>query len=105
MNARRPLPLRTQREHAQRRVAASRHAIAAAWADVERETAVIQARAHRAIDWTRTLSAIAAMAGAIVAFRRAIARGNAGPALRTVVATTLLGRIVPSALGLHLRRP
>jgi hypothetical protein len=99
------LPVSTRREQAQRRVAANRAAIAAAWADVEQQTVVIQARAHRAIDWTRTLSAIAAMAGAIVAFRRTIARGNAGPALRTVAATTLLGRIVPSALRLYLRRP
>ena len=106
MNARRPqLLLATARQQAQFRVAANRASVAEAWADVERETVVLQARAHRAIDWTRTLSALAAIAGAIVAFRRVALRRSAGPALRAVAATTLLRRVVPSAFRLYLRRP
>jgi hypothetical protein len=106
MNARHlQLPVATRRQQAQFRAAANRASIAEAWADVERETVVLQARAHRAIDWTRTLSALAAITGAIVAFRRMMIRGRAGPALRAVAATTLLRRVVPSALRLYLRRP
>jgi hypothetical protein len=99
------LPVSTRRQQAQFRAAANRANIAEAWADVERETIVLQARAHRAIDWTRTLSALAAIAGAVVAFRRMVTRGGAGPALRAVATTTLLRRVVPSAFRLYLRRP
>src|SRR5215831_11241620 len=106
MNARpRQLPVAMLREQVRFRAAANRASIAEAWADVERETIVLQARAHRAIDWTRTLSALAAIAGAIVAFRRVVTRGNAGPALRAIAATTLLRRVVPSAFRLYPRRP
>jgi hypothetical protein len=106
MNARHTqLPVATRRQQAQFRAAAGRANIAEAWADVERETVVLQARAHRAIDWTRTLSALAAIGGAIVALRRVVMRRRPGPALGAVAATTLLRRVVPSAFRLYLRRP
>ena len=106
MNAHRlQWPGATPRQQAQLRVAANRASLAEAWRDVEQQTIVLQARAHRAIDWTRTLSALAAIAGAIVAFRRVALRRSAGPALRAVAATTLLRRVVPSAFRLYLRRP
>jgi len=111
MNVREPRwPLSTRREQAQVRVAANRAEIAEAWGDVERETTVLQARAHRAVDWTRTVSALAAIVAAIVAFRRGITRGNPRPALRAmaataIAATTLLRRVLPSAFRLYLRRP
>src|SRR5262249_22229755 len=111
MNNRHPqLPVATRRQQAQIRVAANRASIGEAWGDFERETIVLQARAHRAVDLTRTVSALAAIVAASLAVRRGITRGNPRPALQgmaatTIAATTLLRRVLPSAFRLYLRRP
>jgi len=108
-------PVAVRREHAQQRIAASRVAIEVAWADVGEATVALEAKAHRAVDWTRTLSAIAAVIGGLVALRRVVTRprtgpgvvtgARAGPALRAMAAATVLRRALSSALRLYLRRP
>jgi len=99
-------PLAARREHAQLCAAENRAAIASAWADVEQATVVLEARAHRAVDWTRTLAAITAVLGGIVAVRRGLTRGRprAGPTLRTLAATSVLRHALPAAIRLYLRR-
>jgi len=92
-----------QRERAQQRIAASRAAVAAAWADVEVATITLEARAHRVIEWARTLSLLAALLGGTIALRRLVARGGTLAALRTLAATTALRRVLPTALQLYLR--
>lgn len=99
------LPVALRREQAQRRVAANRAVIADAWSDVGQATVVLEAKAHRAVDWTRTLTAIAAVIGGMVAVKRVLTRGRAGPALRAVAATGVLRRALPTALRLYMRRP
>ena len=108
-------PVAVRREQAQQRIAANRAAVAVAWADVGEATVALEAKAHRAVDWTRTLSAIAAVIGGLVALRRMVTRApvgpgmvtraRAGPALRAMAAATVLRRALPSALRLYLRRP
>ena len=64
------VPVAVRREHVQQRVAENRAAIAVAWADVGVATIALEAKAHRALAWTRMLSAIAAVTGGLVALRR-----------------------------------
>ena len=100
-----PRPASLRRREAQRRLAEHRAAVRAAWADFEGASVVAQARAHRVVDWTRTLSAVAGVAGAIVAIRRMARRGATRPALRTMAAAGILRRLLPTAYQLYLRRP
>ena len=88
-------PVSIRRHRVQRRVALHRPAIAAAWTNFEAASIEAQAKAHRAIEWTRSLSAIVAVVAAVVALRRVARRGNAGPAMRAVAAAGLLRRFVP----------
>jgi len=55
MHANSLAPVAVRREQAQQRIAANRATIAVAWADVGEATVALEAKAHRAVDWTRTL--------------------------------------------------
>ena len=100
-----PRPASLRRREAQRRLAEHRAAVRAAWSDFEGASVVAQARAHRVVDWARTLSAVAGVAGAIVAIRRMTRRGATRPALRTMAIAGILRRLLPTAYPLYLRRP
>jgi hypothetical protein len=100
-----PVPVALRREQAQQRVAANRAVIADAWVEFGQAAVGLEAKARLAVDWTRTLSTIAAVIGGVVAFRRLATRGRAGPALRALATTSVLRRVLPSALRLYLRRP
>lgn len=100
-----PRPPALRRREAQRRLAEHRAAVRDAWAEFEDASVAAQARAHRVVDWTRTLSAVAGVAGAIVAVRRMTRRGATRPALRTMAIAGILRRLLPTAYQLYLRRP
>ena len=100
-----PRPPTLRRREAQRRLAEHRAAVRDAWAEFEDASVAAQARAHRVVDWTRTLSAVAGVAGAIVAVRRMTRRGATRPALRTMAIAGILRRLLPTAYQLYLRRP
>ncbi len=100
-----PLPVSTRRREAQRHLAEHRIAVREAWLDFEDAAVQAQARAHRVVDWARTLSALAAVVGAILAIRRMTMRGAAGPAMRTMAVAGILRRLLPTAFQLYLRRP
>ena len=93
----------TGRQRVQRRVALHRAVIGDAWASFEEASVETQAKAHRVIDWTRSLAAIAALIAAVVALRRIATRGKAGPALRGVALASLLRRVVSTARRLFSR--
>ncbi len=80
-----------RRYEAQRRVAAQRAAIAAAWGDFEYEAAVAEARVRRAIAWARRISALTALIGAGMTARRFFRQGVASRALG-VIALALAAR-------------
>jgi hypothetical protein len=70
----------------------------------ENAAVLAQARAHRVVDWVRTLSGLAAVAAAILAIRRMTRHGGAGSAMRTVAVAGVLRRLLPTAFQLCLRR-
>ena len=106
VNARAVLPaVSIRRQRVQRRLAMHRAVIDDAWASFEQASVEAQAKAHRVIDWTRTLSAIAAVIAAALALRRVATRGKAGPALRAVALASFLRRVFPNARKLFSPSP
>jgi hypothetical protein len=105
-----PRPASLRRREAQRRLAEHRAVVRDVWTDFENASVVAQARAHRIVDWARTISALVGVVGAIVAVRRMTTRGSAmrastRPALRTMAIVGLLRRLLPTAYQLYVRRP
>lgn len=72
-----------------------RPTIATAWTNFETASIETQAKAHRVVNWTRGLSAIAAVVAAAIALRRVATRGSTRPTMRAVAAAGLLRRFVP----------
>jgi hypothetical protein len=94
-----------RRQRVQRRVATHRAVVGDAWTNFEQASVEAQAKVHRVIDWTRTLSAIAALIAAGIALRRVATRGHAAPAVRAVALASFLRRVVPTARKLFSPYP
>lgn len=83
-----------RRYAAQRRVAAQRAAIAAAWDGFACEVATAEGRVRRAVAWARRISAATALIGAGVTARRFLREGVASRVLGVIALAQAARRLI-----------